>query len=97
MHPIAAVQTGYSTWTRNVEIAVLGWPLAQREFLVPIPGATSLAHLEENAATLPMTTPADALAAVTALFPSGAAPGARYARDAQAQVGTERFPNKEPA
>lgn len=167
VHPIAAVQTEYSPWTRNPEIAVLdactqmgisfvafspvargllaggvsdggvpqgdlrgemprfqaahlphnlalfeqlraiardagrtpaqlclGWLLSKGDHVVPIPGTTSIAHLDENMATLALDWPADLLAAVDALFPPGAASGARYSRAAQAQVGTETWPEE---
>ncbi|HEX7875991.1 MAG TPA: aldo/keto reductase [Sphingobium sp.] len=164
VHPIAAVQTEYSPWTRNPEIAVLetcaqlgigfvafsplgrgllaggvsdagvpegdlraemprfgpphlahnlalydrlralageagctaaqlclAWVLSRGEHIVPIPGTTSIAHLDEDLATLSRDWPADLLAAVDALFPVGAASGPRYARAAQAQVETETW------
>jgi aryl-alcohol dehydrogenase-like predicted oxidoreductase len=162
VHPIAAMQTEYSPWTRNAEVAVLdacaqlgvgfvafspvgrgllagnataanlpqgdiraamprfqsphleanlalvdrlkalahdagatpaqlclAWVLAKGGHVVPIPGTTSIAHLDEDLATLSRDWPADLMAAVDALFPFGAASGPRYPRDAQAQVDTE--------
>jgi aryl-alcohol dehydrogenase-like predicted oxidoreductase len=162
VHPIAAMQTEYSPWTRNAEVAVLdacaqlgvgfvafspvgrgllagsasaahlvpgdiraamprfqpphleanlalveqlkalaqeagatpaqlclAWLLAKGDHVVPIPGTTSIAHLDEDLATLSRDWPTDLIAAVDALFPFGAAAGPRYARDAQAQVDTE--------
>lgn len=164
VHPIAAVQTEYSPWTRNPEIAVLetcaqlgvgfvafsplgrgllaggvsdagvaegdlraemprfapphlahnlalydrlralageagctaaqlclAWVLSGGEHIVPIPGTTSIANLDEDLATLSRDWPADLLAAVDALFPVGGASGPRYARAAQAQVETETW------
>ncbi len=35
----------------NAQVA-LAWVLAQRDYLLPIPGTTSIAHLEENAAAV---------------------------------------------
>lgn len=170
VHPIAAVQSEYSLWTRNPEIAVLdccrelgigfaafspvargllaggvhspdfdrrdlrsamprfvephlthnlalyerlrvvaveagltaaqlclAWVMAQGDFIVPIPGTTSIAHLDENLVTLSAPVPDAVLARVDALFPVGAASGARYTREAQAQVDTETFPDEELA
>jgi aryl-alcohol dehydrogenase-like predicted oxidoreductase len=164
VHPIAAMQTEYSPWTRNAEVAVLdacaqmevgfvafspvgrgllagnpsaanlaqgdiraamprfqaahldanlalagqlkalaaeagatpaqlclAWLLTKGDHIVPIPGTTSIAHLEEDLATLSRDWPADLMAAVDALFPFGAASGPRYPRDAQAQVDTETW------
>ncbi|GLV30543.1 aldo/keto reductase [Sphingobium sp. TomTYG75] len=167
VHPIAAVQTEYSPWTRNPEIAVLdvcaelgigfvafsplgrgllagrigeegvdagdlradmprfrpqhlahnmtlyeglrrlaqgagcsaaqlclAWLLSKGDTIVPIPGTTSIAHLDEDLAALTLDLPADVLAAVDALFPPGAASGGRYNAQAQAQVGTETWPGE---
>lgn len=162
VHPIAAMQTEYSPWTRNVEVAVLdacaelgvgfvafsplgrgllagnpnavllpqgdiraamprfqpphleanvalarqlkaladdagctaaqlclAWLLAKGDHVVPIPGTTSIAHLEEDLATVARAWPADLMAAVDRLFPVNVASGPRYPRAAQAQVDTE--------
>ncbi len=61
---------------------------------MPIPGTTSIAHLDEDLAALTLDLPADVLAAVDALFPPGAASGGRYNAQAQAQVGTETWPGE---
>ncbi len=73
----------------------LGWVLARGEHVVPIPGTTSLAHLEENLAARPLD--ADLIATVDALFPPGALGGARYAAAMQAQIDTELLPDEELA
>lgn len=69
----------------------LAWLLQRGDHIVPIPGTTSIAHLDENLATLARDWPADLMSAVEALFPFDAAAGPRYARDAQAQVDTETW------
>jgi aryl-alcohol dehydrogenase-like predicted oxidoreductase len=69
---------------KNVTLAQLAiaWPMAQGSragvFIIPIPGAKSRKHLEENvrAADLVLTT--DDLAEIDRLVPSGAASGTRY-------------------
>lgn len=167
VHPIAAMQTEYSPWVRNPEIAVLdacadigasfvafspvgrgllagnpnaanlpdgdiraamprfqpphlaanlalvdalkgladqagctpaqlclAWLLAKGDHVVPIPGTTSIAHLDENLATLARDWPDDLMAAVDALFPFTAPSGPRYSRSAQAQVDTECWPGE---
>jgi len=167
VHPIAAVQTEYSPWTRNPEIAVLdtcrelgigfvafsplgrgllagkineegvaegdmrtdmprfsgahlahnlalyeklralageagctpaqlslAWLLSKGSDIVPIPGTTSITHLDEDLGALSLKLPGDVLAAVDALFPPGAASGGRYSAAAQAQVGTETWPEE---
>lgn len=167
VHPIAAMQTEYSPWTRNPEVAVLdacaelgvgfvafspvargmlagsvlsegvpkgdiragmprfqpphlahnlelaarfgaiaqqvgctmaqlslSWVLSRCDFVVPIPGTASIAHLDENLGTLALDMDAETLAAIDALFTFEAVSGPRYARDAQAQVDTETWPGE---
>ncbi|MFC3444435.1 aldo/keto reductase [Sphingobium rhizovicinum] len=164
VHPIAAMQTEYSPWTRNPEVAVLdacaklgvgfvafspvgrgllagnvhaahlqqgdiranmprfqaphlranlalvdqlkalaaqadatatqlclAWLLAKGGHIVPIPGTTSIAHLDEDLATLSRIWPEDLIAAIDALFTFDAPSGPRYPREAQAQVDTETW------
>ncbi|WP_176594108.1 aldo/keto reductase [Sphingobium sp. EM0848] len=164
VHPIAAIQTEYSPWTRNAEVAVLdacaelgvafvafsplargllagnvgpqgvpegdlrgamprfqpphleanltlaarlqalageagctaaqlclAWLLSRRDFVVPIPGTTNIAHLDEDLATLSLDLPDDVFVAVDAIFTFEAVSGPRYPRDAQAQIDTETW------
>ena len=165
VHPIAAVQTEYSLWTRDAEIAVLptcreigaafvafspvarayltgtlsdvaaldakdirrgmprftpenyaanlrllpgylaiardvgcspaqlalAWLLARGEHVIPIPGTTSLAHLEENMAALDVVLPAAAITALDALINQRTVVGARYNAQSQSEVDTEQF------
>ncbi|SOB88220.1 Predicted oxidoreductase [Sphingomonas guangdongensis] len=73
----------------------LAWLLARGA--IPIPGTTSVAHLEEDVGAAEVTLPAEAIAAVEAILPPGKLRGARYPRAAQAQVTTETFPDEELA
>ncbi|WP_298231728.1 aldo/keto reductase [uncultured Azohydromonas sp.] len=165
VHPIAALQTEYSLWTRNPEIAVLqacrelgvafvafspvgrgflaggltdvstldakdirramprftpenyarnlelfeglrriaqargctpaqlslAWLLAQGEDIVPIPGTTSLAHLEEDLAAVDVTLDAATLAELDALINQRTVAGARYNAATQQEIDTEEF------
>ena len=75
----------------------LAWVLAQGDHIVPIPGTTSLAHLEEDVAAATASPPADLIAAVDALFVPGAIQGARYSAEAQRSVDTELLPEEELA
>ncbi len=166
-HPIAAIQSEYSLWTRNPEIAVLdacaelgvtfvafspvargfltrepkgqsqleerdirrgmprfqepnwpanlklldgfngiakdagcsaaqlalAWTLARRPFVTPIPGTTSLAHLEENFAAGDVTLNADVLARLDALINVNTVHGPRYPATTQPEIDTEEFPS----
>jgi aryl-alcohol dehydrogenase-like predicted oxidoreductase len=56
----------------------LAWVLAQGDDIVPIPGTTTVEHLEENAAALDVELGANDLADLEAVFPRGAAAGERY-------------------
>ena len=168
VHPIAALQTEYSLWTRNAEIAVLkacrelgvafvafsplgrgfladglpdmatlaaldgkdirramprfspenhaanlallagyraiaadagctpaqlalAWLLTRGEHVIPIPGTTSLAHLQENVAAAGKSLSVDTLQRLDALFSRGAVAGTRYNTATQTEIDTEEF------
>ena len=57
----------------------LAWVLAQGDEIVPIPGTTSVEHLEENVAALDVKLTKDDLEALESVFPKGVAAGERYA------------------
>ncbi len=56
----------------------LAWLLAQGDFIVPIPGTTKPARLEENAGAVGVVLTADDLARIEAVAPQGFAAGTRY-------------------
>jgi aryl-alcohol dehydrogenase-like predicted oxidoreductase len=56
----------------------LAWVLAQGEDMLPIPGTTSRAHLEENLAALDITFTPEELARINEIAPRGVAVGERY-------------------
>ena len=56
----------------------LAWLLHQGADIVPIPGTTSIARLEENAAAAQIALSAEELAAIAAAMPAGAVAGERY-------------------
>ncbi len=64
----------------------LAWVLAQGEHIVPIPGTRRIANLDENLGALDVVLNRDDLAAIEAVFPRGAASGARYPAAAMAAV-----------
>jgi aryl-alcohol dehydrogenase-like predicted oxidoreductase len=67
----------------------IAWVLSRRDFIVPIPGTTLVAHLNDLLGAFVHPVSADALAAADTLFPPNAAAGPRYTAAAQAQVETE--------
>lgn len=75
----------------------LGWVLAQRPFIIPIPGTANPAHLIENLAAAERPLAPDLVAAVDRLLPPGALKGARYTASMQAQIDTELLPDEELA
>ncbi|MEX8520740.1 MAG: aldo/keto reductase [Leptothrix sp. (in: b-proteobacteria)] len=165
VHPIAALQTEYSLWTRNPEIAVLeacrelgtafvafspvargflpgtlrdvsaldakdirrsmprfypdnyaanlplldrfadlaaelgctsaqlslAWLLARAPHIVPIPGTTSVAHLQENLGAAAISLDAETMAQLDALINRHTVRGARYNAATQTEVDTEEF------
>lgn len=165
VHPIVAVQTEYSLWTRNPEIAVLqacqeigaafvafsplargflcdaiadvaaleakdirrpmprfapdnyaanrkllpaymaiaqevgctpaqlalAWLLHKAPHIVPIPGTTSVAHLQDDLGAVNVRLSPEVLARLEALINQRTVVGARYAAQATAEVDTEAF------
>ncbi len=165
VHPIAAVQTEYSLWTRNPEVAVLeacreigaalvafspvargfladgiadvetlaandirrgmprfqgenfianrklldefraiardlgaspsqlalAWLLTRGEHVIPIPGTTSLAHLEENVGGDSLALSSETLARLDALINPSTVRGPRYNAATQAEIDTEEL------
>jgi aryl-alcohol dehydrogenase-like predicted oxidoreductase len=69
---------------KNATLAQLSiaWPMARgqraRVFIVPIPGAKSRKHLEENVRAADIVLTAEDLAEIDRIVPSGAASGTRY-------------------
>lgn len=72
----------------------LAWVLSRWDHIVPIPGTRSIAHLDENIATLGLTVAQAHLDAVDAIFVPGAVQGVRYSVAAQAQIDTELLPEE---
>jgi aryl-alcohol dehydrogenase-like predicted oxidoreductase len=65
----------------------LAWVMHQGDFIVPIPGTNSLAHLEENTAAAELTLSSGDLAQLDALFPRDAGlVGARFDRDRSGEL-----------
>ena len=75
----------------------LAWVLSRGEQVVPIPGTTSIAHLEENLGALNVWLDSDITDRVEAIFANHAIQGARYSAPVQAQIDTETFPDEELA
>jgi aryl-alcohol dehydrogenase-like predicted oxidoreductase len=57
----------------------LAWLLAHGKDIVPIPGTSSIARLEENAGAVKVRLSQSDLAAIERIAPKGAASGERYA------------------
>jgi aryl-alcohol dehydrogenase-like predicted oxidoreductase len=64
----------------------LAWVLAQGEDIVPIPGTTRRAHLEENIAALELKLSPDDLARINEVAPKGITAGERYSEAAMKVV-----------
>lgn len=70
----------------------LTWLLARDPRVLPIPGTTSRAHLEENMGAMTVSPEAGLLARLDALFAPLALQGERYNAATQAEIDTESFP-----
>ncbi|MEQ1807861.1 MAG: aldo/keto reductase [Burkholderiaceae bacterium] len=90
-----ALLRGFETLAREVGWTMaqlaLAWLLAQGEHVLPIPGTTSLSHLEENLGATEVVLPAATLARLDALINSQTVVGARYNAASQAEIDTEDF------
>jgi aryl-alcohol dehydrogenase-like predicted oxidoreductase len=64
----------------------LAWVLAQGDDIVPIPGTTRRRNLEENVGALGIVLSAAELESIDAVFPPGAAAGARYTEEGMRTV-----------
>ena len=64
----------------------LAWVLHQGDFIVPIPGARRIRHLDENAGAMTVALSAEDLAAIDRVMPQDAISGDRYTAEALAMV-----------
>src|SRR6516162_8613906 len=65
----------------------LTWLLAQKPFVVPIPGTSHVRRLEENAAAAALSLSADTAEVLARVFAPGAAAGLRYPESHLARLG----------
>ena len=72
----------------------LAWVLARGEHIVPIPGTTNPANLEENAAATEVTLSAGELTQLDEAAPKGAAAGLRYIQNRWRSGGFTRTTRK---
>ena len=72
---------------------VLAWVLQRGEHIVPIPGTTKLAHLDENAAAADVRLSADVMARLDALVNPSTVSGRRYNDTVLAEIDTETLPD----
>lgn len=69
----------------------LAWLLAQGEHVVPIPGTTSIAHLDDDLGAAGLELPIEVLDRAGALINQHSVIGARYNAATQAEIDTEEF------
>lgn len=67
----------------------LAWLLTKAEHIVPIPGTTSIAHLEENVGAADVTLSYEVMARLETLINPQTVSGARYPAGVQAEIDTE--------
>lgn len=56
----------------------IAWAMRQGAHMIPIPGTSKLAHLEQNVAAATLALSAEDVAAIEAVLPAGFAAGSRY-------------------
>lgn len=81
---IAAIAVGKGATSAQIALA---WLLAQRPWIVPIPGTTRLHRLEENIAAADVVLTEADLAAIAAALAATEVVGARYPQHLQQRVG----------
>ena len=86
-HLVAELQRLAAARGATAAQLALAWLLAQGEDIVPIPGARSLAHLEENVAAARIALSGNELADIGAAIAPGAVQGARYPQHELAMLG----------
>jgi hypothetical protein len=69
----------------------LAWLLARGEDIVPIPGTTRIAHLEENVAAQALRLDPDLIRRLDALINEKTVAGDRYNAATQREIDTETF------
>ena len=69
----------------------LAWLLARRDHIIPIPGTTSLVHLDDDMAAPCVTLGAPVMARLDALINAHTVSGQRYGAATQAEIDTEEF------
>ncbi len=69
----------------------LAWLLQRGEHVIPIPGTTSLDHLQEDLAAADVVVPEPTMRALDALINRHSVKGARYNAQSQSEVDTEQF------
>lgn len=69
----------------------LAWLLQKAPHILPIPGTTSVAHLEEDFAAATISPPPEIVARLEELINEETVSGRRYSAATQAEIDTERF------
>jgi len=69
----------------------LAWLLHQAEYIIPIPGTTSVAHLHDNLGALDVRLSAPVLAKLTTLINQNTVAGSRYNPQGMLDAETEQF------
>jgi aryl-alcohol dehydrogenase-like predicted oxidoreductase len=72
---------------------VLAWVLQRGSHIIPIPGTTKIAHLEENAVAADLHLSADVMARLDALVNPQTVSGRRYNDTVLAEIDTETLPH----
>ena len=87
---LGLVAGSYLLGSFSFSLAVV-WLLQRAEHIIPIPGTTSIAHLEDNLAASRLVLSADQAARLDAAINQRTVQGARYNTATQAEIDTEGF------
>ncbi|WP_062791122.1 aldo/keto reductase [Aquitalea pelogenes] len=81
-----AIETGFTL----AQLA-MGWLLAQSEQVIPIPGTSNVAHLQENLSADTVALDMEVLTRLDAIVNENTVSGARYNAATQQEIDTEEF------
>jgi aryl-alcohol dehydrogenase-like predicted oxidoreductase len=88
MAKLAGIAAAYECTTAQLGLA---WLLHQAPHIVPIPGTTNVAHMQDNIAASKLQLSAATMAALDALFKPSSIVGERYDAQGTSEVDTENF------
>lgn len=89
--PLAELRKIATDMNRTTAQLALAWLLGKHPLIIPIPGTTSLSHLEENVGSGDVVLPEDCIRQIESLINQNTISGPRYPAVTQKEIDTEEF------